>query len=144
MRVALIVLGSIAVFVLLLALGGYVWWQRYGDSMIATAQAAARDGQQHGRAGSDVDCWDKSVELMNDCASFECSLYTRAFSEACFRNAGEDAGLCDRVPHDGGLTGTLSWIASECPRIAPGNSQCGGVLQGVVDYCASLQPGSGS
>lgn len=139
MRTALIVLGSIVAFLLVLVLAGYVLWQRHGDSMVSTVQDAARDGARHGRNGSDVDCWDRSVELMNECDRFECSLYSRAFSDACFRNVAEVADLCDRIPHGDGIAATLGWIARECPRIAPGNSQCAGVLQGAVEYCESLQ-----
>jgi hypothetical protein len=138
MKPLMVLLACVVVLVALAAVAGYVLWQRYGDTMIVTVQQAAQDGQRTAESGTDVDCFERSIELLKRCDDFDCSIYTRAFAQSCFAHVSRSADLCARVPHGEGFTRTMTWIAGECPKLAPNNSQCGAVLQDAVAYCDAL------
>lgn len=135
MKVFLIIVGCILAFLLAAGGAGYYLWRQHGDELIRITKEAIDAGTAYGKANSDSDCFDRSLELMQGCTGFQCSLYNRAFAGACYKHVAAEDGLCDRVPEKPGFTETLRWVTEQCGQAAPHNSQCSGVMQEAIKYC---------
>lgn len=132
----LIIVASVVFGLMLLAAaaGALLWWYMGADAMAAVEQGT-HDGMRLGQSADDTACRDQAITLMADCDGFVCGLYDQSFISACLTSA--PAGeLCAEIPQDLSFSSGVMWVSKRCQEMGQDDSECGGIMQSVLDHCA--------
>jgi hypothetical protein len=132
-------LGGIAVVgFLLVGVGGYFWFKKYGDSFMTSTKELAQQGFEFGRGRPPEDCVAESVRQVKDCApiNLKCTMKGQMFIQACLRSAAVPETFCQDVPARTSILDSISYRKEQCERLGQGSKdQCSQIMQGVQLFC---------
>ena len=83
---------------------GYLWWnkdqitQDFNQERAAERETFTAQGLAYGQSHSQQACLDKTLQDMNGCHTFSCSVNAGLFLKNCWSVASESPSMCEGVP----------------------------------------------
>lgn len=130
---------SIAVLVVLLAVGIYAGKQKY-DSMLTAASQGLALGKAYGKMISQSSCVLGLKMKYTACGTTECELSANAYIAGCMENAAKDE-FCRSVPNIRDTNKALSWAAKTCSKYNPEADKCLKYIHKFVSVCTEQTEG---
>lgn len=122
--------------VVLLAVGGYVFYQNYGKDMIATIEQSLDEGKTFGGDSDESRCMDEALDRYRADRSMGTAIKTRIFLQGCLDASGGTAGFCDGVPGMFEFSRTVSWRQEKCEQVGlAGDQVCQQLFEEMQKYC---------
>jgi hypothetical protein len=134
------ILIAVAVLVgllILLAVGGAVWWSRHGEGLMAAAREAESAGAAYGATVDNNGCVAAGMERAHagDSARFETAFALGPFMKACLEKSRPVPGFCDDLPGRTEFIKSQEYFDRKCMELYPNDPYCRPVLSQVQAYC---------
>ena len=122
--------------VLLLAGGGYFFYQHYGKDMIGAIEQSLDEGRTFGRDSDEWRCMSTALDRHRADRDLTSAIKTRIFLQGCLGASVGAAGFCDGVPGIFEFSRTVSWRQEKCEQAnLSGDQGCQQLFEEMQKYC---------
>ena len=136
-RILLIVLGSIAGLVVVVAVGGYLALRKFGPDLRATGVAIEAEAAEFAKAHTAQECITEALARETREADFMGGVKAKLFLKYCLGKTERPPGFCDGVPRYGDIMPTVKWALSACASHGKaGDETCSRTMQSVIEVCS--------
>src|SRR5262245_548234 len=136
-RIILIVLGSLAGLLVVVAVAAYWAFRHFAPDLRAIGVAVELEATEFAKSHSARECITEALDRGTREASFMGGVKARIFLKRCLGKTERPAGFCDGVPPTGEIMSTAQWLATACAQHGkPGDDTCSRTMQSVVEVCS--------
>ena len=132
----LVVLGIGAVVIVLLGVGGYLWFRQTREELLEMGREARAEGRAYGRGRSKDECAPEALRRIDRAEGIVEEVAQNVFLQSCLRAAKATPTFCNGVPPRSEVMQSVSWTTGYCARAGRSDDQaCARLARSIQDYC---------
>jgi len=143
-KIVLIVAGSVAIVIGLVAGGAWWWWRENSAQLVEAGKAAVLEGRKTGADLDEHGCVAQAVGRHGAepaKLSLSTSIPNNLFLSACLHSSKASPGFCDGIPSDDEPVSSALWATRKCASLGFSDSYCPRLVGRIASYCSSTTRG---